>query len=213
MNNPNSLARLSPLPRAFYRRHTSTVARELLGKLLLRRLDNALLVGRIVETEAYLAEDDAACHAARGRTPRTEVMFGEAGFAYVYAIHAKWCCNVVTQRAGAGCAVLLRAVEPLHGIEFMRTHRNKQKLLDLTRGPARLCAAFAIDRELNGHDLTTRDALWITNDPKPPTATPAIEAGPRVGVSSAQHHPLRFSIADHRFVSLPRRVRLPDASS
>lgn len=183
--------RATRLPIAFFRRDTRIVARELLGKWLVRERAGRLQVGRIVETEAYLGTRDRACHSARGRTPRTEVMFGPPGRAYVYRIYGMYdCLNVVTEPVGCACAVLIRAVEPVRGIR------------DRTDGPGRLCRAMAIDRSLNGADLRG-PALRIL---APPGAGAAfrIARHPRVGVDYAgawARRLLRFTVRGNRFVS------------
>src|SRR5687768_17100174 len=127
----------NPLPRAFYARHPAVVARELIGKRLVRQTAEGLCGGRIVEAEAYLSSRDPACHASRGMTRRNAAMFGPPGHAYVYMIHAKWCFNTVTEDVGLGSAVLIRALEPLEGIELMHARRGVENIFDLTRGPAR----------------------------------------------------------------------------
>lgn len=187
------------LPREFYDRDPAVVARELLGKLLIRRSLAGTCVGRIVETEAYLSADDPACHAARGQTRRNASMFGLPGHAYVYMIHAKWCFNAVTEAEGCASAVLVRAIEPLAGIERMQQRRGTDKLLDLARGPARLCQALEITREFDGWDLTQRKSLWIANDDFKNSAQ--IVAAPRIGISQAADLPLRFLYAGSPFVS------------
>ena len=196
------------LPRAFYDRDVVTVARELLGKLLVRRIGRALTVGRIVETEAYLAAEDTANHSHRGRTRRNASMFGPPGHAYVYAIHARWCLNAVTEPEGTASAVLIRAVEPLRGVLAMRRRRRTDALRDLTRGPGRLCEAFAIDRALDGCDLTRGRGLWVA--PRDHADDPPFQVlvTPRIGVTSAHDLPLRFAVAGSPFVS-GRRARLP----
>ncbi len=176
------------------------VARDLLGKRLVRVTDNALTAGRIVEVEAYLARDDPANHAHRGRTRRNGAMFGPPGHAYVYAIHARFCLNVVTEPAGVPSAVLLRAVEPLEGMKIMEHRRGTRDPLNLARGPARLCEAFAIDRTLDTWDLSCTDQLWI-DDQSPPPDPIEIVTAPRVGVTSAKDLPLRFFLADCPFAS------------
>jgi DNA-3-methyladenine glycosylase len=159
-----------------------------------------LLVGRIVECEAY-QEDDPASHSFRGRTPRTEVMFGPPGHLYVYFSYGMhWCCNVVTGEDGEGSAVLLRAVEPLEGIERMRDLRGglpDDRLL--CAGPGRLTQAFAIDREHNGEDLVVSARVWISGGRPVPAAR--IGASPRVGISVAREEPWRFSELGSGFVS------------
>lgn len=183
-------ADLYPLPRAFYDRDTIAVARELLGKCLVHVVDGVPRTGRIVETEAYLGPHDLAAHSARGRTPRTEVMFGPPGHAYVYLIYGMHhCVNVVTQAEGVGAAVLLRALEPVHGI----VHR--------TQGPGLLCKALDIDRRLNGHDLLSDD-FFVADDGR--AARFGIVRRPRVGVDYAGHWArrlLRFYVRGNPWVS------------
>ena len=176
------------LPRSFYDRDTIAVARELLGKYLVR----GERVGRIVEVEAYLGPHDLAAHSARGLTERTKVMFGPPGHAYVYFIYGMYhCMNVVTEREGHASAVLLRAIEPVRNVGGR------------TRGPGLLCRALHIDRRLNAHDLLSDD-FYIA---APPKAGPfAIVKRPRVGVDYARHwakRHLRFYIKGNPFVSRP----------
>lgn len=196
---------LKPLPRRFYDRDTAEVARALLGKRLVRDTDTGRLAGRIVEVEAYLAQDDPANHGHRGQTRRNASMFGPPGRAYVYAIHSRWCLNAVTEQAGVASAVLIRAIEPLEGIATMQELRGIDVLRDLTRGPGRLCEALAIDRALDTCNLTRRGPLWIADDGTAP-APEQILATTRVGISLAADLPLRFYLADCPYVSkLPRR--------
>jgi DNA-3-methyladenine glycosylase len=166
------------------------VARELLGTLLLHEDGGQLLVGRIVETDAYLAAEDSASHAYRGQTPRNTAMFGPPGHAYVYAMHRYHCLNVVTEGEGIPSAVLLRAVEPLLGMEVMSSRRGTARYIHLTSGPGKLCQAFAIDRSLNHWELTQGRRLWLAE----PRSTTEIDrvVTPRIGVTSAQNLPLRF---------------------
>ena len=193
-----------PLDRVFYDREPELVARDLLGKLLISRIEGTLCVGRIVETEAYLSREDPACHAHRGKSRKNAAMFGPPGHAYVYSIHAKWCFNAVTEGEHTASAVLIRAVEPLVGQSQMQARRNTEVLFDLTRGPARLCQALAIDREMNGWDLTRGKTLWIAADDWQPDDSTTIIAAPRIGISSAQELLLRFFYAGNRYVSGPR---------
>ena len=190
-----------PLPRDFYDREVVTVARDLLGKRLLHRTGDGLTAGRIVEVEAYLARRDPANHAHRGQTRRNAAMFGPPGHAYVYSIHARYCFNVVTEPAGVPSAVLIRAVEPFEGVDIMTQRRAGRSARDLARGPARLCEALAIDRTLDGWDLTRGEQLWIAADTRPPASLGGIVSAPRVGVTSAQRRLLRFYLADSTFVS------------
>ncbi len=180
------------LPRAFYDRDTIAVARDLLGKHLVHVCGGAARIGRIVEVEAYLGPHDLAAHSAKGLTPRTQVMFGPPGHAYVYLIYGMyWCMNVVTQREGQASAVLLRALEPVKNID------------EHTRGPGLLCRAMRIDKRLNGHDLLSRD-FYIAD--APPHEPLTIVKRPRVGVEYAGHWAkrlLRFYIKGNPFVSRP----------
>src|SRR3954466_3858304 len=158
------ISRLNPLPREFYLRDPVVVARELVGKRLVRHTSAGLCVGRIVEVEAYLSRRDPACHASRGMTRRNAAMFGVAGDAYVYMISSRWCLNAVTEPEGVPSAILIRAIEPLEGLELMHQRRRTDIVRDLARGPARLCEALAIDRTYNGWDLTAGRELWIAPD-------------------------------------------------
>ena len=192
------------LPREFYDRPTLAVARELLGCWLVHELPEGRREGRIVETEAYVGPDDLASHASRGRTARTEVMFGLPGRAYVYLIYGMHhCLNVVTEAVGCPAAVLLRALEPGSGVTLA------------TNGPGRLCRALAIDRRHNGQDLVT-GPLWIEQRGEAPTQE-QIVAAPRVGVDYAgawAERPWRVLLADSPSVSVrPRTARARQAPS
>ncbi len=166
------------------------VARELLGKHLVHRANGVEQVGKIVEVEAYLGPHDLAAHSAKGRTPRTEVMFGPPGHAYVYMIYGVWfCMNVVTQRAGHAAAVLLRALEPVRNIAGKTT------------GPGLLCRALGIDKRRNGQDLESDDLFIAAPEHSEKIA---VIARPRIGVHYAgewAEKPLRFYIAGNPFVS------------
>lgn len=187
------------LPRSFYDRPTEIVAADLLGKALLRRLGGKWLGGIIVETEAYLAEHDLASHSARGPTRGNASMFRAPGTLYVYPIHAKHCLNAVTERAGRGAAVLIRAVEPVWGLTPMKRHRSREDLRRLTSGPAMLCQALRIDRDHDGLDLTASGSLRIVALSGHPPAP--VRSGPRIGIRHDTDLPLRFVIADNPFVS------------
>ena len=196
------------LPRDFYLQDTVTVARSLLGCVLWRKIDREVLAVRIVETEAYLGANDAASHARRGlRSARNESMYLEGGHAYVYFTYGMhWCMNIVTQEADLAEAVLLRAAEPVKGIDSIRERRPKAKRdFDLMNGPGKLCSALAIDRALDGESLSG-NRLYLTerdidvNDDD-------IAVSPRIGVEGAigaAHWPLRFFLKNNRYVSAYR---------
>lgn len=171
------------LPRAFYQRDTETVARELLGKLLVRQLPEGLVVVRLMEVEAYLGVEDPAAHTAGGRrTPRNEVMWGEAGHLYVYFTYGMhFCANVVTQKPGVPQAVLLRGGVVVVGEEVARRRRKGRSDLN---GPAKLCQALGLGREENGYDLTTGEEIFLADDGFV-VADEAVLRLPRVGVAYA----------------------------
>lgn len=202
---PNDL-----LPREFYDRPTEVIARELLGATLWRESADGLTAGRIVETEAYLPENDSACHSARGKTRSNASIFGPPGIAYVYPIHSRHCMNAVTQSQGTGCAVLIRAIEPTDGIPLMQRRRKREALTDLTRGPARLCEAMALDRKLDGWDLTSGPPLWIAANGQP-LEDARVGISQRIGVTSAKELRLRFFVKGNPFVSGPRRLNAGDS--
>ncbi|MCL4202335.1 MAG: DNA-3-methyladenine glycosylase [Pirellulaceae bacterium] len=199
---------MDPLPVAFYDRDVVRVARELLGTLLCRTTRHGLAAGRIVETEAYLAADDTACHAARGKNRKNASMFGPPGRAYVYPIHARWCFNVVTEPRRVASAVLIRAIEPLAGIPLMQQRRGLDQRTDLARGPARLCEALAIDRRLDGWNLSRGRRVWIAADQDGPFPDERIGCSPRIGVTSAAELHLRFYVRGNPYVSGPQRLRV-----
>jgi DNA-3-methyladenine glycosylase len=171
---------MKPISRSFYNRSTLTVARDLIGARLIRILDGRKLVGLITETEAYISQKDLACHAKAGLTPRTAVMFGEPGHAYVYFTYGNhWMLNVVTERAGFPAAVLIRAIQPLEGLEVMLERRNGRN----TFGPGKVCQAMGITKSENGVDLTKRSGgLWIEAGFKVPNSL--VTKGPRVGLNN-----------------------------
>ncbi|HJS17674.1 MAG TPA: DNA-3-methyladenine glycosylase [Anaerolineales bacterium] len=168
------------LHRDFYNRPTLQVARDLIGTRLVRILGGQRLVGLITETEAYISGKDLACHAKAGRTARTAVMFGEPGHAYVYFTYGNhWMLNVVTERAGFPAAVLIRAIQPIEGVDVMLERRNRRD----TFGPGKLCQAMAITKSENGVDLTeTTGGLWIEAGVKVPNSL--VTKGPRVGLNN-----------------------------
>jgi DNA-3-methyladenine glycosylase len=203
--------KIHPLPRAFFARNPRRVARELLGKVLVRQSagrqnEEHFLAARIVETEAYLGENDPAAHSAAGMTARNAVLFGPPGYAYVYFIYGThYCLNASCDREGKAGGVLFRAVEPLRGIEEMAQAREievrgPRDLVRLTSGPGRLAEAFGITRARdNGCDLTSsRSTLWIGDDS---FHVAKIQITPRIGISKAADQPLRYILAGNAFVS------------
>jgi DNA-3-methyladenine glycosylase len=189
------------LTRSFYEQSTIDVAQQLLGKFLVRKHPEGSAIGRIVETEAYVGPQDLACHASKGRTSRTEVMFGPAGHAYVYFIYGFYnMLNLVTEEKDYPAAVLIRAVEPVDGMGLMKSRRKSEVLGNLASGPGKLCQAFGVDRSLNGADLCGR-VLFVEDRYEP---APKFQATPRIGVDYAgkwKNKPFRFLIRGNEFVS------------
>jgi DNA-3-methyladenine glycosylase len=203
------VSRFRPLPPSFFRRPAETVARDLLGRYLVRELEGERLALRLVETEAYLGAPDRASHAWAGRrTPRNESLYLPGGHAYVYFIYGMhYCLNAVTGEPGVGSAVLLRAGEPVAGEERMRQNRGRTAQLrpgDLAGGPGKICQALAVGRELDGVPLD-RPPLYLAKGE--PVAEDQVVAGPRIGVDyagEAARWLLRFSVRNHPHVSRPR---------
>lgn len=183
--------RYEPLPIGFYETTPYRLARRLIGTLLVRIIDNHILVGRITETEAYGGADDPASHAYRGVTERNRVMFKSGGYAYVYFTYGMhYCFNIVAGKEnGEPGAVLIRAAEPLSGIEMMKKLRGKNSLHDLLTGPAKLCQSLAIDRQLNGIRLD-QPPLFITRDPNRNQLT--VRTTPRIGIKAGLEKKWRF---------------------
>jgi DNA-3-methyladenine glycosylase len=182
---------------------TVKLARFLIGKTLVRELPGARLTGRIVETEAYIV-GDAAAHSFRGETARNGALFLERGHAYVYFIYGNhFMLNVSGAREGVGEGVLLRAVEPLEGIERMELYRGTERLLDLARGPGRLAEAFHVTRRLDGVDLCRRGELWLGAAAR---ATGKIGVSVRIGITKEAHRPLRFFERGNPYVSGPKHL-------
>jgi DNA-3-methyladenine glycosylase len=199
-------APLHALPRSFFARTPRRVARDLLGKILVRQTADTYLSARIVEVEAYLGKNDPAAHSAAGQTLRNAVLFGPPGYAYVYFIYGNhYCLNVSCEREGRAGGVLFRAVEPLAGIDEMARARGitvsgPRDLPKLTSGPGRMAEAFSITRARdNGCDLTSpASTLWIGEDGFRPRG---IRATPRIGITKAADQLLRYIVADNPFVS------------
>jgi len=189
--------RLRPLTRRFFARPVLTVARDLLGHLLVHETPEGVVVGRIVETEAYRGADDPASHAYR-LTPRSRIMAGPPGIAYVYFTYGNhYCLNVVTEPEGRAAAVLLRGVEPVEGIHLMAARRGTAQPRLLASGPGRLTQAMGVTRRQNGWDLT-RPPLFVA-DGRP--GQRRIATSPRVGIRRAADRPWRFYLRENPFVS------------
>ena len=191
---------MKPLPASFYARPTEVVARRLLGHIVVSTIGGRRTAGRIVETEAYLGPHDPACHAFGGRrTMRTEQLFGPPGTAYIYFTYGMhWCLNAVTRREGYPAAVLIRALEPVAGLETMRRRRGPMPDRTLCAGPARLCVALGITGRLNGTTLQ-RGPLRICSPGV--GRRPRIVRTPRVGITRATDWQLRYLLADSPWVS------------
>lgn len=184
----------------FLGRPAEIVAPALLGCQLVWEQDGVRLAGRIVETEAY-DQSDTASHSYNGRTARTDVMFGPPGRLYVYFTYGMhYCCNVVTGPEGTGSAVLIRAVEPLEGLDVMERNRRGRSGPELTNGPAKVCQAFGIDKSLNGHCLDVGPLQLALTEP---LLADAVTQTTRVGISQAQDVPWRFYVTGNPFVSRP----------
>ena len=187
------------LNKAFYNRSTLQVARDLLGKILIYNCDGVKLGGRLVEVEAYISEDDPACHACRGKTPRNEIMYGEAGFLYVYFTYGNHnMLNIVTEKRGFPAAVLLRGLEPVCGIETMSRNRSGKGLTEISSGPGKLAKALGITVAQKGLDVTG-DIIYVVDDK---FDVGEIWHSSRIGIGSNGADKLwRFYIKDNPHVS------------
>jgi DNA-3-methyladenine glycosylase len=186
------------LERDFYERPTLEVARDLLGKVFVNQGDGVRLSGRIVEVEAYIGENDPACHARFGPTDRNRVMYGPGGHVYIYFIYGMYnMLNFVTEKAGKPAAVLIRALEPIDGIEIMKAIRGFDNKTDLTNGPGKLCQAFSLKTSHTGTDLTG-DSLYVEEYDCYPVE---VVASPRIGIRNGTDRRWRFYSKESRFVS------------
>ncbi len=196
-----SASKIKPLKKSFYERNTQIVAFELIGKVLVSKQSEVVLSGKIVETEAYFGDQDPASHAYCGMTPRNQVMFGPAGFSYVYFTYGNHhCLNVVTEKENVAGAVLIRAVEPISGIETMKKSRGYVAHKQLTNGPGKLTQAFGITREHSGKDLTQDELFCVTEGKE--EGLLHIQVATRIGISRAKHMPYRFYLTASPFVSV-----------
>lgn len=190
-----------PLKDSFFDKNTVSVAKNLLGKVLVKNTGrNNFISGKIVEVEAYIGDHDPACHAFQKITGRSSILYEEAGTIYVYFIYGNYYCfNIVTEAKGIGSAVLIRAVEPLDGIEFMKANRPKiKKLHDLSNGPSKLCLAFDIDKKYNGKKIS-ENGIFISN----PLIHDKFEivTSKRIGIVKGADLPYRFYIKNNPFVT------------
>jgi DNA-3-methyladenine glycosylase len=192
--------RAATLPVAFFRRPTEVVAAELIGKVVVSTVAGLVTAGRIVETEAYLGYDDPASHGYRHRrNARNAALFGPPGIWYVYLSYGMhWCANLVCQRAGLASAVLLRALEPLDGLDVMRERRGELPDKQLCSGPGRLCQALGITRDLDGSTMAGGPVMVLRGDP---VTAASISATPRIGITKAADWPLRFHLAGSPWTS------------
>ncbi|MEL4106242.1 DNA-3-methyladenine glycosylase [Oscillospiraceae bacterium WX1] len=191
------------IPRDFYEQDTLTVAQSLLGQLLVRHTPAGTVTGIIVETEAYLGEKDDAAHSYRGKTARTSVQYGEKGHAYIYMIYGiHFCLNLTAGPPGLPEVVLIRAVEPVSGIELMAERRASKNRLALCSGPGKLCRAFDIGKELYGADVCQSGALYLVYSGQAVSVTASSRVGIDYAVSSREM-PWRFTISDNSYISKP----------
>jgi DNA-3-methyladenine glycosylase len=193
------------IPRAFFERETLTVARELLGQIIVRRTDEGTVSGIIVETEAYLGERDDAAHSYKGKSERVRVQYGPAGTAYIYMIYGMYnCLNITSGPQGIPEVVLIRALEPVSGIELMKKRRGSDRASALCSGPGKLCMALAIDRSLYGTDLCSDGPLFLEYGQTPARTG----SSKRIGIDYAvlcRDEPWRFTISGNPYVSVKKQ--------
>lgn len=195
------MKKYKPLPQKFYLRDSVTVSKELLGKIIIRKIGKYILTSKIVETEAYIGEHDPASHAYMKVTERNKVMYDRGGKVYVYFIYGNYYCfNVVSERKGIGNATLIRAVEPIDGISIMKKFRRETKSIhDLTNGPGKLCMALDINKSMYGDDLTEEENIFISSPLKKERFE--IVTTKRIGLNTGVESPYRFFIKDNPFVT------------
>ena len=191
------------LDKDFYLQKTFIVARELIGKVLVRIKKKKIYSGIIVETEAYLGKSDPAAHSFRGKTKRNQAMFSEGGIAYVYFTYGNhYCFNVVTRGEGIGEAVLIRALEPAFGIGYMKKNRKRDDIYDLTSGPGKLTQAFEIDKNINRAKLDGKEIFIIENE----NGKYKVIRTPRIGITKNADKLLRYCAVNNPFVSM-RKIK------
>ncbi len=192
---------LRPLPRSFYLRDSITVSKELLGKVIVRRIGQKVLNARIVETEAYVGEYDPASHAYQKITERNKIMYEQGGMVYVYFIYGNYYCfNIVSEKKGIGNATLIRAVEPIDGVGIMKKLRGPVKnIYELSNGPAKLCLALNIDKKLYGEDVTVKGKIFISRSIR--NEKVQMITTRRIGLNVGTDFPFRFFIKDNPYVT------------
>lgn len=190
---------MKTLSKDFYERNPASVAKDLLGKTLLRKLDSEVLSGKIVETEAYYGGNDPASRAYRGKKKFNQLMFMSVGKTFIYMVHANWLLNIVAHPKGDVGAVLIRAIEPIEGIETMWNNRKVKRLRDLTNGPGKLTRALAVTKELNGIDVTEGDSQLVVIEGERESFE--VCSSHRIGVKMDLSQELRFFIKENKFVS------------
>jgi DNA-3-methyladenine glycosylase len=187
------------LQRKFYEKDPATVAKELLGKTLVRKINSEILSGKIVETEAYYGEKDPASRAYKGKMKFNELMYAQPGRTFIYMVHGNWLLNVVAHPRGEVGAVLIRAIEPIQGTHTMKKNRNIKDIYNLTSGPGKLAKALAVTKELNGIDITKKESKLIITKGK--NEKFEVSSSHRIGVRKDLPQKLRFFIKGNRFVS------------
>lgn len=190
---------MSMLSKDFYERDPALVAQDLLGKILVRKINSEILSGKIVETEAYYGEDDPASKAYKGRKMFNELMFMDVGKAFIYMVHGNWLLNIVAHLQGSVGAVLIRAIQPMEGIENMQKNRNMKDTCDLTSGPGKLTKALAITNDLNGIDVKRKNSQLMIVEGK--SESLQISSSRRIGVKADLPQKLRFFVKGNKFVS------------
>lgn len=191
----------TPLPQKFFQRDTLLVAKELLGKLLVRKIKNKILSGMIVEVEAYIGAHDPASHSYQRITPRNQIMYEEGGHAYVYFIYgSSFCVNAIAGRKGEGNGVLIRAIEPVEGIDEMTQNRGMDESVNLTNGPGKLCEALEIDKAFYGTELFNRNSSLIICEYKK-IKEDEIGISKRIGLKVGMEFDYRFFVKGNKFIS------------
>jgi len=205
------MSKLKRLPAKFYQQDTFALAENLLGKYLIRKYNNHILNGKIVETECYYGPNDLASHASRGKTERTKLMFAQPGLAYIYLIYGMYyCLNIVTEHKNFPAAILIRAIEPISGLKQMAKNRqipvaqNSLPITKLTSGPGKLCQAFKINKSLNGENLITSKKLYLATNTQEKITPKQIKKAKRIGIDYAGQYKnklWRYYLKDNLFVS------------